>query len=105
MKESVLEAVEKVKGTLNRLIFICQKQHLAINPKADVVREHTDVILKIKNDVKELLEKIEMVKQADVNVTYYGKLQQCYNIEEKFIFSLKQQMKKTNGFQNPILDC
>lgn len=71
MKESCVEAARKIRRTLDLLVSVCQKQHLAINPQADVGKDHTDVIEKIKKDILESVDNEELTKQGALeNVSF-----------------------------------
>lgn len=71
LKQSCEEAARKVRETLEILVSVCQKQHLAINPEADVGTDYTDVIEKIKEDVLGSLDKAELAKRKELkNVSY-----------------------------------
>lgn len=68
MKESYLEAKQKVINDLNLLVSVCQKQHLVINPQAVVGFDHTNVILNYKKDVCVIIENAELNQQENFNV-------------------------------------
>lgn len=72
VKQTAVEAAQKVMGTLKLLVSVCQKLHLTINPQADLGTDHTNVIVNIKRDIKSIIDKMEVVKEkTKENVSFY----------------------------------
>lgn len=65
LKESYIEATQKVRDTLQHLVALCQRQHLSMNPQATVGSDPNTVIFNIKTDIRAILEKIRIKEEME----------------------------------------